>query len=124
MMISLRGSDPEKWCVRKLLLITIIFVLDSFLQGPVITDTGNMIVDWHFQNCFKSDGAPEWSKITDKLDSIDGRNFEARSMLFERYVGIFLTGVISHGLFVGMARSIVVGAEDGSVKHIEARNGK
>ncbi|KAK1122844.1 hypothetical protein K0M31_009287 [Melipona bicolor] len=59
--------------------------------GPVITDNGNFILDWHFPP-----GLSNWNKI----------NIEISMM----------PGVVETGLFIKMAKKVFFGMPDGSVK--------
>ncbi|OAD52092.1 Ribose-5-phosphate isomerase [Eufriesea mexicana] len=59
--------------------------------GPVITDNGNFILDWHFP-----EGLSNWNKI----------NIEISMM----------PGVVETGLFIKMAKKVFFGMPDGSVK--------
>ncbi|XP_043554909.1 ribose-5-phosphate isomerase-like isoform X2 [Chiloscyllium plagiosum] len=57
--------------------------------GPVVTDNGNFILDWKFNN------VSDWRKVN---------------------VGIkMIPGVVETGLFIGMAERVYFGLEDGSV---------
>ncbi|GCC19949.1 ribose-5-phosphate isomerase [Chiloscyllium punctatum] len=57
--------------------------------GPVVTDNGNFILDWKFNN------VSDWRKLN---------------------VGIkMIPGVVETGLFIGMAERVYFGLEDGSV---------
>ncbi|XP_014295823.1 ribose-5-phosphate isomerase [Microplitis demolitor] len=60
--------------------------------GPVITDNGNFILDWHFP--FEQEKS--WNKISSEIKLIPG--------------------VIEIGLFVNMAKKVYFGMPDGSVK--------
>ncbi|KAL2725223.1 ribose-5-phosphate isomerase [Vespula squamosa] len=59
--------------------------------GPVITDNGNFILDWHFPQDLS-----DWSKINEEL--------------------LLIPGVIETGLFIKMANKAYFGMTDGSVK--------
>lgn len=59
--------------------------------GPVITDNGNFILDWHFP-----ENLSNWSKINTEISMIPG--------------------VVETGLFVNMAKKAFFGMPDGSVK--------
>ncbi|XP_070171091.1 ribose-5-phosphate isomerase [Polyergus mexicanus] len=59
--------------------------------GPVITDNGNFILDWHFPQ-----GLTNWNKINQEISLIPG--------------------VIETGLFINMAEKAFFGMQDGSVK--------
>ncbi|XP_043272389.1 ribose-5-phosphate isomerase [Venturia canescens] len=59
--------------------------------GPVVTDNGNFILDWHFPQ-----GLENWSKINTELK--------------------LLPGVVETGLFIKMATKAYFGMSDGSVK--------
>lgn len=59
--------------------------------GPVITDNGNFVLDWHFPP-----GLSNWNEIN---------------------VGIsMMPGVVETGLFINMAKKVYFGMPDGSVK--------
>ncbi|XP_050458559.1 ribose-5-phosphate isomerase [Cataglyphis hispanica] len=59
--------------------------------GPVITDNGNFILDWHFPQDLTN-----WNKINEEISLIPG--------------------VIETGLFINMAEKAFFGMQDGSVK--------
>ncbi|CAK9795103.1 Ribose-5-phosphate isomerase [Anthophora plagiata] len=59
--------------------------------GPVITDNGNFILDWHFPQ-----GLTNWNKINIEISMIPG--------------------VVETGLFIKMAKKVFFGMPDGSVK--------
>lgn len=59
--------------------------------GPLVTDNGNFIVDWHFPSV-PADG---WNGIGTAINNIPG--------------------VIEHGLFIGHAKLAYFGMEDGTV---------
>lgn len=61
------------------------------VQGPVITDNGNFILDWNFPQDLTN-----WSKINEEISLIPG--------------------VIETGLFINMAKKAFFGMPDGSVK--------
>lgn len=67
----------------------IIYML--LVQGPVITDNGNFILDWNFPQDLTN-----WSKINEKISLIPG--------------------VIETGLFINMTKKVFFGMLDGSVK--------
>ncbi|XP_057339315.1 ribose-5-phosphate isomerase [Microplitis mediator] len=60
--------------------------------GPVVTDNGNFILDWHFP--FEQEKS--WNEISNEIKLIPG--------------------VIEIGLFVNMAKKVYFGMPDGSVK--------
>jgi len=62
-----------------------------FVQGPVITDNGNFILDWHFP---------------DDLKCLKNINIEIS----------LIPGVVETGLFTNMAKKVFFGMPDGSVK--------
>jgi len=57
--------------------------------GPLVTDNGNFIIDWHFDTALK------WEEIGRDLNDIPG--------------------VVEHGLFINRAKIAYFGNEDGSV---------
>ncbi|XP_003696066.1 ribose-5-phosphate isomerase [Apis florea] len=59
--------------------------------GPVITDNGNFILDWHFPHDISN-----WDKINIEISMIPG--------------------VVETGLFIKMAKKVYFGMPDGSVK--------
>ncbi|CAK9824603.1 Ribose-5-phosphate isomerase [Anthophora retusa] len=59
--------------------------------GPVVTDNGNFILDWHFPQ-----GLTNWNKINIEISMIPG--------------------VVETGLFIKMAKKVFFGMPDGSVK--------
>ncbi|XP_076240410.1 ribose-5-phosphate isomerase [Calliopsis andreniformis] len=59
--------------------------------GPVITDNGNFILDWHFP-----EDLTNWYKINTEI--------------------LMMPGVVETGLFIKMAKKIFFGMPDGSVK--------
>lgn len=59
--------------------------------GPVITDNGNFILDWHFPEDLSN-----WNKINIEISMIPG--------------------VVETGLFIKMAKKVYFGMPDGSVK--------
>ncbi|XP_006620324.1 ribose-5-phosphate isomerase [Apis dorsata] len=59
--------------------------------GPVITDNGNFILDWHFPRDISN-----WDKINIEISMIPG--------------------VVETGLFIKMAKKVYFGMPDGSVK--------
>ncbi|XP_055337376.1 ribose-5-phosphate isomerase-like [Paramacrobiotus metropolitanus] len=59
--------------------------------GPVITDAGNLILDW----IFPTDSSLDWKAVDEGIKAIPG--------------------VIATGVFVGIAHSVYFGQEDGSV---------
>lgn len=61
------------------------------MQGPVITDNGNFILDWHFPQDITS-----WNEINNEISLIPG--------------------VIETGLFLNMAEKAFFGMQDGSVR--------
>nr|CAG4637951.1 EOG090X0ACL [Chydorus sphaericus] len=61
--------------------------------GPVVTDNGNFILDWIFE-----DGQVSWKDVEVKLNMIPG--------------------VVENGLFVGMARKAYFGMSDGTVMEV------
>jgi len=63
------------------------------IQGPVVTDNGNFILDWIFE-----DGQVSWKDVEVKLNMIPG--------------------VVENGLFVGMARKAYFGMSDGTVMEV------
>lgn len=62
-----------------------------FSQGPIVTDNGNFILDWHFP-----DGLSNWGNINKQLKLIPG--------------------VVETGLFIDMTTKAFFGMPDGSVK--------
>ena len=58
--------------------------------GPVVTDNGNFILDWHFEN-----GDLDWEKVNQEIKMIPG--------------------VVETGLFVNMAEKAYFGMSDGTV---------
>ena len=68
--------------------------------GPVVTDNGSLLLDWHFDAAKSSSlSASDWSEIDTKLTG--------------------LPGVVDTGLFIGMAKVAYFGQEDGSVKEVK-----
>jgi len=63
--------------------------------GPLVTDNGNFIIDWHF------DAVLDWAKFGTELNNIPG--------------------VVEHGLFIGRAKVAYFGNEDGSVSTREPK---
>ncbi|XP_046611147.1 ribose-5-phosphate isomerase [Neodiprion virginianus] len=59
--------------------------------GPVLTDNGNFILDWHFPN-----NITDWNKINTEI--------------------LLLPGVVETGIFINMAKKAYFGMADGSVK--------
>ncbi|XP_046821465.1 ribose-5-phosphate isomerase [Vespa crabro] len=59
--------------------------------GPVITDNGNFILDWHFPQDLS-----DWNKINEEI--------------------LLMPGVIETGLFIKMANKAYFGMADGSIK--------
>ncbi|XP_014211333.1 ribose-5-phosphate isomerase [Copidosoma floridanum] len=59
--------------------------------GPVVTDNGNFILDWHFP-----DKETDWPSINQRL--------------------LLIPGLLETGLFVKMAQKVFFGMPDGSVK--------
>ncbi|KAK2577839.1 hypothetical protein KPH14_001104 [Odynerus spinipes] len=59
--------------------------------GPVVTDNGNFILDWHFP-----DDLNNWNKINEDISLIPG--------------------VVETGLFIKMAKKAYFGMADGSIK--------
>lgn len=59
--------------------------------GPVVTDNGNFILDWHFPQNISN-----WSKINEEISLIPG--------------------VVETGLFIKMAKKVYFGMADGSIK--------
>lgn len=71
------------------------FMIVNFImifKGPLVTDNGNFILDWHFP--FDIDKT--WNKISEEIKLIPG--------------------VIETGLFVNMAKKAYFGMADGTVK--------
>lgn len=68
-----------------------------FVQGPVITDNGNFILDWHFPQ---------------DLTYLNKTNSEIS----------LIPGVIETGLFLNMAEKAFFGMSDGSVKEQKSPN--
>jgi len=62
--------------------------------GPVVTDNGNFILDWHFESKENND----WKTLNNNIKMIPG--------------------VIETGLFVGMAKRVYFGNFDGTVSKI------
>lgn len=62
--------------------------------GPLVTDNGNFIIDWHFDTALK------WDEIGRDLNDIPG--------------------VVEHGLFINRAKIAYFGNEDGSVSSRES----
>jgi ribose 5-phosphate isomerase A len=61
--------------------------------GPVVSDNGNMLVDWHWD---RAEGpARDWAAVDQALHA--------------------MPGLLETGLFVGMAHRAYFGMEDGSV---------
>lgn len=67
------------------------FLCILFLQGPVVTDNGNFILDWQFPNEIR-----DWDKINREISLIPG--------------------VVEVGLFVKMAKKVYFGLADGNIK--------
>lgn len=65
------------------------------MQGPVITDNGNFILDWHFPQDLTN-----WRKINEEISLIPG--------------------VIETGLFINMVEKAFFGMPDGSIKEQSA----
>ena len=65
--------------------------------GPVVTDNGNLLLDWHFDTD-PAKTSSEWAEIDGKLTG--------------------LPGVVDTGLFIGLAKVAYFGQEDGSVKEV------
>jgi ribose 5-phosphate isomerase A len=63
-------------------------------DGPVVSDQGFWIIDAHF------DGIPDPYRLDTELKNT--------------------AGVLDHGLFLGLATDVLVGADDGSVRHLQA----
>ncbi|XP_047371569.1 ribose-5-phosphate isomerase [Vespa velutina] len=59
--------------------------------GPVITDNGNFILDWHFPQDLS-----DWNKINEEI--------------------LLMPGVVETGLFIKMANKAYFGMTDGSIK--------
>lgn len=68
-----------------------------YLQGPVVTDNGNFILDWNFPQ-----DITDWNKINQEISLIPG--------------------VIETGLFINMAEKAFFGMADGSVKEQCSKN--
>ena len=64
--------------------------------GPVVTDNGNLLLDWYFD----LDATQEWRKVNSRLLSFPG--------------------VVDTGLFIDMAKVAYFGNEDGSVSEVKA----
>ncbi|KAA0202296.1 hypothetical protein HAZT_HAZT011404 [Hyalella azteca] len=62
-------------------------------QGPVVTDNGNLLLDWIFE------GRHDWKAVNSTIKMIPG--------------------VVETGLFVNMARVAYFGMEDGSVSEVK-----
>ena len=58
--------------------------------GPLITDNGNFIIDFGFK------GVSDWKKLNDEI--------------------IALPGVVETGLFISMAKCVILGNADGTIK--------
>lgn len=61
------------------------------MQGPVVTDNGNLLLDWEFP-----EDLTNWGKINTEIS--------------------MMPGVIETGLFIKMAKRAFFGMPDGSVK--------
>ncbi|XP_035738751.1 ribose-5-phosphate isomerase-like [Vespa mandarinia] len=59
--------------------------------GPIITDNGNFILDWHFPQDLS-----DWNKINEEI--------------------LLMPGVVETGLFIKMANKAYFGMTDGSIK--------
>ena len=64
--------------------------------GPVVTDNGNFIIDWKFDD--KQRDEKEWTLINTTIKMIPG--------------------VVETGLFIGMTSRVYFGREDGSVSTV------
>lgn len=63
-------------------------------DGPVVSDQGFWIIDAHFG------GIQDPYRLDTELKN--------------------MAGVLDHGLFLGLATDVLVGADDGSVRHLQA----
>lgn len=68
-------------------------IVICYLQGPVVTDNGNFILDWHFPEDTHS---VDWKQVNERISLIPG--------------------VVETGLFINMAEKAFFGMPDGSVK--------
>jgi ribose 5-phosphate isomerase A len=64
--------------------------------GPVITDNGNLILDWKFV----AEKGKNWLQLSSRVSGIPG--------------------IVETGLFVGMAKVAYFGSADGSVKTVQS----
>ena len=69
--------------------------------GPVVTDNGNLLLDWRFKE----------GKSPEEIRAIDWAKVNQRFLNFP--------GVVETGIFVDMARVIYFGMADGSVKRVD-----
>ena len=67
--------------------------------GPVVTDNGCFLLDWHFD--------------PDKMESYSGGWKAANDWLLTN-----IPGILETGLFVGMAKKAYFGLEDGTVEEV------
>jgi len=65
--------------------------------GPCVTDNGNFILDWKFEEGREYD----WDKVNQKINNI--------------------AGVVETGIFFGMAECCYFGNEDGSFEYFTGR---
>ena len=92
--LVLRMSGASKAVMNQLLFFLVINLsIKICIQGPVVTDNGNFILDWIFE-----DGQVSWKDVEVKLNMIPG--------------------VVENGLFVGMARKAYFGMSDGTVMEV------
>jgi len=68
--------------------------------GPVVTDNGNFIIDWHFESKDNNDNVEyDWKSINSSIKMIPG--------------------VMETGLFIGMAKKVYFGKFDGTVLKVD-----
>lgn len=85
--------QPVKYKIKEMLGGDAVLRMAKMKAGPVVTDNGNFILDWHFPESLR-----DWKVINTKIKMIPG--------------------VVETGLFVDMARKVYFGMADGNVKTV------
>lgn len=86
--------QPIKNKIKEILGGEAVLRMAKMKAGPVITDNGNFILDWHFPENVHDN----WNAVNVKIKMIPG--------------------VVETGLFVDMARKVYFGMADGNVKTV------
>lgn len=74
-------------------------------MGPVVTDAGNVIMDWHFEKYPSlTQSKVNWLEVSSKLTQ--------------------MKGIVAHGLFPNMAKTVLIGYTSGKLESIDLNSKK